>query len=187
MDLLDLNRAAIDANTALFGALTPGDLDRVTPCAGWTVRDLLRHQVDMTLKFDAGARAGEVRPRPDEDLVAAYAVASEQVTESFRAAGFLDRQAEFPGFGTRPGSSLVAAHFVDNLVHSWDLRRALGVDSTLDGELAHAAYRMALRYPDTPDVRGPGGAFAAAVDVPADAPVTDRLVALLGRTPDWQP
>ncbi|MBB5958947.1 uncharacterized protein (TIGR03086 family) [Saccharothrix tamanrassetensis] len=185
MDLLDLNRAAIDANIVLTGKLTPGDFDLVTPCTGWTVRDLLQHQVDMSLKFDAGARGGEVRAQADQDLVAAYAVASDQVTESFRANGFLDREAEFPGFGTRPGSNLVAAHFVDNLVHSWDLRRALGLDGTLDDELALAAYKMARRYPSTPDVRGPGAAFGLPVDVAEDASITDRLVGLLGRSPDW--
>jgi uncharacterized protein (TIGR03086 family) len=74
---------------------------------------------------------------------------------------------------------------VDNLVHAWDLCRAIGIDSTLDPEFATAAYRMARHYPTTPDVRGPGAAFAMPVDVPQDAPITDRLVGLLGRSPDW--
>ncbi|NUT53966.1 MAG: TIGR03086 family protein, partial [Saccharothrix sp.] len=89
------------------------------------------------------------------------------------------------GYGPRRGRDLIAAHFVDGLVHSWDLCRAIGVDSTLDDELATAAHRMALRYPTTPDVRGPGAAFALPLDVPEDAPITDRLVGLLGRSPSW--
>ncbi|WP_433267369.1 TIGR03086 family metal-binding protein [Actinosynnema sp. CS-041913] len=186
MDLLDLNRAAIDVNVRLTGKLEPAHFDLATPCAGWTVRDLLQHQVDMSLKFDAGARGGEARAQADDDLVVAYLVASDQVTESFQAAGFLDREAEFPGFGTHPGRNLVGAHFVDNLVHSWDLCRALGIDSTLDDELALAAYKMARHYPATPDVRGPGAAFGLPLDVPEDASLTDRLVGLLGRSPDWR-
>ncbi|MFI9810643.1 TIGR03086 family metal-binding protein [Saccharothrix variisporea] len=185
MDLLDLNRAAIDLNVTLYGKLEPHHYDLRTPCAGWTVRDLLQHQVDATLKFDAGARGTARAPQAGDDLVAAYVAASERVTEAFRADGVLDEPREFPGFGTRPGRDLVAAHFVDNLVHAWDLAKAVGFDATLDEEMALAAYKMARHYPSTPEVRGPGAAFGLPVDVPEDAPLTDRLVGLLGRKPDW--
>jgi hypothetical protein len=34
-------------------------------------------------------------------------------------------------------------------------------------------------------VRGPHSAFGDAIPVPDDAPVTDELVAFLGRRPNW--
>ncbi|CAL9656058.1 putative protein [Actinosynnema sp. ALI-1.44] len=186
MDLLDLNRAALDLNARLYRELEPRHFDLPTPCAGWTVRDLLRHQVDSTLKFDAAAREAHPAPPAGDDLVEAYLAAGDRVTEAFRAAGFLDKPSVFPGFGPQPGRSLVAGHFVDNLVHAWDLAKAVGFDPTLDEGMASAAFRMASRYPSTPDVRGPGAAFGLPVDVPEDAPLTDRLVGLLGREPDWR-
>jgi len=186
VDLLDLHRAAIDDHRALLARLRPADFDLATPCAGWTVRDLLRHQVEVALDYDARARDGQRRPWPDDDPVVAYSMANDLVVAAFRADGFLDRGAEFLNFGTQPGRVLVGAHFIDNLVHSWDVRRALGVDSALDDDLAHAAYRVAARYPTTPDVRGPGAPFGPPVAVAEDAPITDRLVALLGRSPDWR-
>ncbi|QFZ16256.1 TIGR03086 family metal-binding protein [Saccharothrix syringae] len=185
MDLLDLNRTALDLNLALWADLAEEHLDLATPCAGWTVYELLRHQVEGTLAFAAAARGTSPGEPASDDMRVAYRAAADEATRAFREEGFLDRPAEFPGYGPRRGKDLVGAHFVDNLVHAWDLRRALGLDGTLDAGMAEAAHRMALRYPSTPDVRGPGAAFAMPVDVPADAPITDRLVGLLGRSPNW--
>ncbi|WP_158852795.1 TIGR03086 family metal-binding protein [Saccharothrix deserti] len=185
MDLLDLNRSSLDLNLKLMADLEEAHLDMATPCAGWTVYELLRHQVDSTLAFTAFVRGTSPDDPADDDMVTAYRAATDAVTEAFRADGVLERRVEFASFGTRPGKELVAAHFVDNLVHAWDLCRAIGIDGTLDTELATAAYRMARHYPTTPNVRGPGGSFAMPVDVPEDAPITDRLVGLLGRSPNW--
>lgn len=182
MDLPELDRAALDLNAELMGRLTADQLDRSTPCEGWTVRDLLRHQVDTTLKF--GEALGTPPRDPGTDLVTAYRITADRFTGEFDVA-VLDREVEFPGFGRRQGRQVLAAHFVDNLVHAWDLARAMGEAGELPAELAEAAIRMARHYPSTPDVRGPGGAFAFPVDVPEDAPVTDRLVGLLGRSPSW--
>ncbi|MBB5807068.1 uncharacterized protein (TIGR03086 family) [Saccharothrix ecbatanensis] len=185
MDVLDLNRSALDLNLKLMADLEESHLDLPTPCAGWTVYELLRHQVEGTLAFAAAVRGTAPEPAAGEDMVDAYRVAADTATEAFGADGVLEREAEFPGYGIRSGKTLVAGHFVDTLVHVWDLCRAIGVDSTLDTELATAAFRMARHYPMTPDVRGPGAAFALPVDVPEDAPITDRLVGLLGRSPTW--
>ncbi|MGM1062444.1 TIGR03086 family metal-binding protein [Saccharothrix sp. Mg75] len=185
MDLLDLHASSIALNEELWAGVTGERLDLATPCEGWTVRELMRHQVDMALKFTAGARGTTPGEPADDDPLTAYRAASAAAAGAFREPGFLDRAAEFPGYGTRRGRDLVAAHFVDNLVHAWDLGRALGFDPALDEELVGAAVRMARHYPTTPDVRGPGGAFAMPVAVPEDAPATDRLVGLLGRSPHW--
>ncbi|MER5261467.1 TIGR03086 family metal-binding protein [Actinosynnema sp. NPDC002837] len=185
MDLLDLNRSSLDLNLKLMAELDESHLDLPTPCAGWTVYELLRHQVESTLAFTASVRGTAVDAPASDDLTVAYRVATDAVTEAFRADGVLEREAEFPNYGLRRGRELVAGHFIDNLVHAWDLSRAIGVDSTLDTELATAAYRMSRYFPTTPDVRGPGAAFAMPVAVPEDAPITDRLVGLLGRSPNW--
>ncbi|MEU5690866.1 TIGR03086 family metal-binding protein [Actinosynnema sp. NPDC020468] len=185
MDLLDIDRIALDLNVALYAELTDDEFDRPTPCAGWVVRDVLDHQVEQTLAFAAGARLGEPRAHDRANLVEEYARAADEVTAAFRADGLLDREAEFPDFGPMPGRNLVAVHFVDNLVHYWDVTRALGRAVVLDDRLAGAAHRIASRYPVTTSVRGPGSAFAMPVAVPEGAPVGDRLVGLLGRDPAW--
>ena len=50
---------------------------------------------------------------------------------------------------------------------------------------AATALKFASRWPDVPQLRGPGAPFGPRIDVPADAPPFDRLLGLLGRAPDW--
>ncbi len=188
MDVLDLHRVSVELNSELLAELSPDDLALDTPCAGWTVRDLLEHMVYTARMMDAGARDAPFRAVADEnDLVASYRIANGQFTATFEADGTLDREMEIKGYGGKHrGLDLVAVHYVDNLVHWWDLKSALGQDATLDPDLARAAYRIVSRYPTTPEFRGPQGAFAQPVDVPDDAPLTDRVIALTGRAPDWR-
>ena len=187
MDLLKLDRQALELNIDLIAGLTEEHLNMATPCAGWTVLDVLQHQVDQTLAFAEGARgrSTEVSLSMNGDPLGAYRNVAAQVTDAFHASGLLARKIEFPGYGMQRGSIVVAAHFVDNLVHAWDLAKAIGIDPTLDEEAATIALGFAVKYPNDPTVRGPGAAFGEPVPVRDDAPVTDRLVALLGRSPSW--
>jgi uncharacterized protein (TIGR03086 family) len=182
MHLLELDRRACELNLELIEGLTAEKLNMATPCVEWTVRELLQHQVDSTLSFTAGARGlptdGLAQPLGDDPL-GTYKSAVEEAWAAFDTAGLLDREVEFPGYGTQSGRTLVAAHFVDNLVHAWDLARALGRDYSLDREMADAALRVAQHYPTGI------AAFAPPVAVADDAPITDRLVARLGRSPRW--
>jgi uncharacterized protein (TIGR03086 family) len=103
------------------------------------------------------------------------------------AAGALERKMELPGLGAFPGPVAVSFHFVDYLIHGWDVAKAIGAVPEPGADLVQAALKMVSRYPDTPQVRGPGAPFAAKVAVPDDAPPLDRLVGLLGRAPSWAP
>lgn len=182
LNLLELDRRACELNVDLIGGLGEADLDLATPCAGWTVLDLLQHQVDTTVAFTAGARgvATDVTGEPvGDDPLGAYQAAVREAWAAFDTAGMLDAEWEFPGYGRQSGRVLVAAHFVDNLVHAWDLARGLGREYALEDDLAEAALRITRNYP-------PGiAAFAPPVPVGEDAAVTDRLVAQLGRSPRW--
>jgi uncharacterized protein (TIGR03086 family) len=187
MDVRALDRAALDLNVNLLSKLSEDDYAKPTPCTEWDVRALLGHLVSSNLAFEASALRAEAKPRPEGDLVAAYRTTGEQLTEAFEQEGFLERDAFFPGMGTRPGREIIAAHFVDHLVHAWDLSKAVGLDPTLPEDLATIAYKMSLKYPDTAEFRtGPHAVFAPIVQVPEDAPVTDRLVGQVGRSPDWK-
>jgi uncharacterized protein (TIGR03086 family) len=65
-------------------------------------------------------------------------------------------------------------------VHAWDLARATGQSTDLDPEVAQRGldFMSAALKPDNR-----GAAFGAAVSVPEDAPVYERLVAFAGRDP----
>ncbi len=69
---------------------------------------------------------------------------------------------------------------IDLLVHGWDIARATGQDETLpDAEVARV-YADVVELGDSLRAEGVCG---PAVEVPADAPAQDRLLAFLGRTP----
>ena len=82
--------------------------------------------------------------------------------------------------GDMPGPALAGFTTLDLLVHGWDLARATSQPTALDDTLAAHVLAFAEQA-ITPGSRAPR--IGPAVPVAADAPLTDRLVAFLGRQP----
>jgi uncharacterized protein (TIGR03086 family) len=190
MSSVDDIARAVDVFREQAAAVSPPDLDRLTPCEGWDVRALVGHVVGLYDGF-AGALHGE-----RVDLVAASAEvtdgparavddAAATMLVAWREPGALDRTL---ATNIRDMPAALATRIVigDSLLHAWDLARALGRDVTMPPDLADAQLEMMQQYYD-PATRGPGRGFALAVDWPSDAPVEERLVALSGRDPAWVP
>jgi uncharacterized protein (TIGR03086 family) len=191
MDILDLDRRALAAAGEAVAAVTADQLGGPTPCLDWTLRDLLAHMVAHNHGFAAAAR-GETVPaavwdggQVGDDPYPAYLESASLASDAFAAPGALDRQIELPGLGAFPLRIAIGFHFVDYLIHGWDVARAIGAATDPDGELTATALKFASRWPDAPETRGPGAPFGPRVDVPAGAPAFDRLLGLLGRPPDW--
>ncbi|MEK8145526.1 TIGR03086 family metal-binding protein [Streptomyces sp. M10(2022)] len=71
------------------------------------------------------------------------------------------------------------------VVHGWDLARSTGRTFRADEASLRSSEAML-----TPDDEGPpasGELFGPPVPVPQGAPLMDRVIALSGRSPDWQP
>jgi uncharacterized protein (TIGR03086 family) len=93
---------------------------------------------------------------------------------------------EFSTDVTFRGERAVGFHFLDYVVHTWDVSRALGVTVAPAPDLVTAALPVAAAVPDGPGRSRPGAAFAPRL-APADgATDLDRLLALVGRSPDWR-
>ena len=191
MDILELDRRAVQASVDIVAEVRPGDLARPTPCAGWTLADLLAHMTAQHLGFAAaaegrGADLGVWRERPAPDPVRAYAAAAERVTAAFAAEGVLDRGFVLPEVGGDapfPAVQAIGFHFIDYLVHGWDVARALGIAYDPAPDLAEAAWPIALAVPDGDYRERPGAAFAPSVPAAPGASRFDRILARLGRTP----
>lgn len=192
-DVRDLDRRAVVASAAVAERAVPGQLALPTPCAGWTVADLLAHMTVQHTGFAAAARGNgadfEVwRAAPAEDPVSAYLAASDQVIAAFSEAGVLDRQFSLPEISTEttfPAAQAISFHFVDYVVHTWDLAVSLGVQPGLDDELVAAAVPVAERVPAGEARLRPGAAFAPVLPAAAGAPALHRVLTLLGRSPEW--
>jgi uncharacterized protein (TIGR03086 family) len=78
-------------------------------------------------------------------------------------------------------------HLVDCVAHGWDVARSLDVPFEFDGEVLDAALVVSLAVPDGPARERPGASFRPGVRVSRDAEPLDRILGLLGRSPDWKP
>jgi uncharacterized protein (TIGR03086 family) len=193
-DIVALDAQAVRASVDLVEQLTPQDLARPTPCAGWTLHDLLGHMTAQHYGF-AAASGGDgdlarwrVRPLGD-DPAAAYHAAAERVLAAFAADGVLDRDFPLPEIQrglVLPARRAISFHFVDYVVHSWDLGRTLGLPVRLAPALLDAALGVAEAVPGGDARLAPGAPFAPVVAWSGRSRL-DQIVAILGRSPSWQP
>jgi hypothetical protein len=78
----------------------------------------------------------------------------------------------------------IGFHFIDYVVHGWDVAESLGVPYVLPDDVVDTALPLALLVPDGQDREAPGAPFAHAVDAPVTTNL-DRILRHLGRGPDW--
>lgn len=182
--------AAADAVDRLVAAVPADAWDRPTPCAGWTVRELVNHLTAEHLwapRLLAGAGLDEVGDAYDGDVLGADPLASWRaaVGPSLRAWATADVDGTVEvSSGPLAVGEYARQMLVDLVVHGWDLATALGLPAGADP----AAVREAAAYeePRLRAGRGIPGLFAPAVPTTSTDPL-ERLVALLGRDPAWRP
>ncbi|MFF9774279.1 TIGR03086 family metal-binding protein [Streptomyces sp. NPDC013978] len=169
-----------DTVGALVRAAAPEQFGLPTPCAEWTVRDLLDHLVWENIIWGGLAQGtpptvGHTEDHLGDDHIAAFETAAATARAAFRQPGLLDRS-----FGPAPGRRVVEQLLVELLVHGWDLATALGRDRDLEPDLARAALPVVREiYGGLP--RTAGGSVAPARSAPEHGPVLDRVAAFLGR------
>jgi uncharacterized protein (TIGR03086 family) len=195
MDIRELDRRAMDVTAGIVSLIRPGQLDNPTPCDGWLLRDLLAHIIGQYHGFALAASGKPVsveafHPRPATDLVSSYSDAAAIVTEAFAEPGVLEQEFYLPEIrdgGPYPAAAAIGFHLVDEVAHAWDLAKSIGVPIEFDQQVLKVALSASARVPNDPAFRGEGLAFAFARPAEASLPTLDRIVALLGRRPDWTP
>jgi uncharacterized protein (TIGR03086 family) len=121
------------------------------------------------------------------DFVAAYDEAADHVLASFAApgAGGTAYLPEIRDGVTVPAGMAIGFHFIDYVVHSWDVAATLGLPVEFDDEVLAAALAVAGQVPADDASRGPGRAFGPTLAPDPDRPALDRVLATLGRSPSW--
>ena len=157
------------------------DWDSPAPVDGWVARDVVRHLVEW---FPAFLESGTgitlpAGPSVDEDPVKAWQVHADAVQavldDPANAATILKN----PHIGEMPLELAISRIYTaDVFMHTWDLARATGQDEALDEEMCRTLYEGMLPMEQ---VLRSSGQFGGHVDVPADADVQTRLLALIGR------
>ena len=184
---------ALDRADAQFSRVieqvTADQLDLLTPCHGWTVRDLLQHVVGgnrvAVIALEGGSRDDVLAVFQDDlladDFLVAWRDSADDQRTAFAEADDLSALVHHP-IGDVPGAQMLGFRIGDLTLHSWDLARAIGADETLDPECAE--YVLAALLPMRDHIKevgvfgeGPSGT------VPDDAPTQLRLLDLAGRRP----
>jgi uncharacterized protein (TIGR03086 family) len=153
-----------------------------TPCAGWSVREVLNHSIGVTLKFAEFASGATDRPRPPAgDLLGAdHRVALRAAAASSKVAwASVDatRRVDL-SFGVFSTDLAAGINLFDLLAHTWDIAVATGLAVEcpdrlwLEGLEAAQAVIGAERDLDH---------YAAERPVAGSAPARVRFLAFLGR------
>ncbi|MCW2613639.1 MAG: hypothetical protein JWN08_633 [Frankiales bacterium] len=176
---LEVLQAGHGLTRALVEGLTPDDLSLPTPCRDWDVRALLVHVVAATDGLVAMLRDEPPDWGKDalgDDPPAAVRRSLEAALAAWSEPGAVDRRSQ-----QMPGMRVVDFAMGDAVAHAWDLSSALGRAADLDPALVQVVLD---RWGGEPAEEGrTWGAFGPRADVPADAPVLDRLLGELGRDP----
>src|SRR5580700_10244844 len=186
-DIVGLDARAVRASVRVVSQASVADLARPTPCADWRLAELLAHMTAQHNGF-AAAAAGDggdlvhwQTGAPVADLVGEYAAAAERVIAAFAAAVAPAGKFVLPEIRPElpfPAVEAIGFHFVDYVVHGWDVARTLGLGYDLDSYVLAAALPIAQSVPDGERRRRPGAAFAPGVAVTGGG-VLDDIVALL--------
>ncbi|WP_082135836.1 TIGR03086 family metal-binding protein [Mycobacterium sp. EPa45] len=190
------HRVAVLATVDLVNTVQPSDLPRPTPCAGWDLTDLLAHMTVQHRGFAAAARGhgGDLGNWRVESVIAdvrhdpahTYAEAAHDVLDAFSQAGIDDALFTLPEFGDNalfPGSIAMGFHFVDYVVHGWDVAASLGVDYALPADVLTAAMPLVLAVPDGEVRLLDAVPFDPAIEPVDGAGDLDRILRHLGRDP----
>jgi uncharacterized protein (TIGR03086 family) len=156
-----------------------------TPCADWSVRDLVNHVTGEHLwapHLLEGETIAQVGDRYDGDVLGDSPVAAWEGAAQASRAAWLSASPDdvvHLSFGDNPALAYGEQMLSDLLIHGWDLARGAGLDETMEP----AAVARVLGYLE-PNAKSweAAGIFAAPVQIDSAEPAS-RLLALSGRRP----
>lgn len=188
MDAKQFYREAIATASRVIEEVTPADPDRPTPDTQWTVLDLIRHMLyELAWVSDVvnGKTVGEVGDRYDGDLIGDDLVMNWQRhrtnAEEAIAAADPEDIVHLSYTDTTVDNYLMEAGS-DEAIHAWDLAQGLGREVVYDHDLAEALLAHARANEES--IRS-SGLFAPPVAVAEDTDTQTKILALYGRSPDW--
>jgi uncharacterized protein (TIGR03086 family) len=194
-DLIQCHRSVLESSVAIVGHVTALDLERPTPCSAWTLRQLLAHMIGQNYGFAAAADGnGHDRAvfadRPVSDQPAAdYAASARRVIEAFGALDLIEGSMYLPevrGGMTLPAPVAVGFHLVDCVAHGWDVAMTLGIAAEFDDSALQLALTAAEAVPPGAQTLEDQTPFRPSVPTTSSS-ILDRIIATLGRSPDWIP
>lgn len=185
---VDIVQLYIDA-LAVFGTavqdVADHEWDLPTPCSDWNVREVVAHVVlgeahlpmvleGATQSTDSDFSVDLLGPTP----ITTWRGTALKAIEAARIPGIAEREYHLD-LGDVTGHQLLSYRITDNVVHAWDVRVGIGRPTPIADE--HAEFLLEFWLPVALEM-GESNFFATPTQ-PASDSSSDRLLALLGRTP----
>ena len=161
-----------DAFDARVQAAPADSWANVSPCEGWTARDVVVH---VSNNFN-GIAGTEEKVGDHDNIVEAWNEAYARLKDRLQG----DLTVSVPGpMGPMPLAQMLGRFVsMDVLVHTFDLARAVGGDEQLDEEAVAMSYSALKPMGDM--IRRPG-VFGAATEAPEGADLQTQFLCFLGR------
>jgi uncharacterized protein (TIGR03086 family) len=187
MDQLATLEYAMDKLRRVVATLDDSQMDAVTNCEPWTVRQLASHALNNQLLWAGLVTSQEIVSMEDTMSAVPYEGDLAPIAEDVAARamamwsteGVLEAMHATP-FGELPGSAVVNFPTIDALAHSWDL--SASVSRPIEFEPQAIGSISAVVEATCTDAARAIGLIQAATEPPADATDTERLMASAGRT-----
>jgi uncharacterized protein (TIGR03086 family) len=178
--VIEMYRLAAARAVEVADGIQVDQLSSETPCVEWTEQDVLDHLVAGTVGLAVALGAEPAAP-PALATAADLDAGFQRCLAQMAVPANLELRSRSPLGFEWSGGEATAGTAMDVLVHTWDLAVATGQPPELHPEVVDACVAMFL--PMMPEAGRAAGIIGPAVEVPADAPAQDRLLASLGRTP----
>ena len=185
------NKASSHVKTVLAG-VKQEQLNAPTPCSEWEVKELINHLISGAENAQAALTGhpeqiylgtSESSYASEGNITRLSAGYDLRVSEAMQAAaspGAMEFTVPGPA-GEMTSGQFLAATFMDQLIHTWDLAKATGQDTRLDPELTKICFQMCV--PGLADMGRNLGVIGPVVSVPDDASTQDKLMGYMGRHP----
>ncbi|GAA4907588.1 maleylpyruvate isomerase family mycothiol-dependent enzyme [Tessaracoccus lubricantis] len=161
------------------------DWDGPTPVAEWRARDVLIHLMTWLpgLLNKVGVELTTVEVEGD-DVLAAWWKHTDNVQRLVEDDDQLARTVDVGQGDQTLAQVLEQLYLSDLFMHRWDLAKASGQDPEWEPEVVAG---MVEGMTPIAHVLGESGEFGNPVVLDESHPAEDRLVALIGRDPEWAP
>jgi uncharacterized protein (TIGR03086 family) len=139
MNEVQLLQRVVDETSRVIDHVSDAEMANASPCAGWSVRDVVNHIAGGATMFALSVEEGSV---PDDvlgrlmsgdnlgdDAPGAWRSAAQHAMDAFERPGALDKMVTLP-FGEVPGSVALSIAVFDVLTHAVDIASASGQQVT---------------------------------------------------------
>lgn len=185
MDARNLFKAALEQATAMIKCVENSHFRNPTPCTDWDCRTLVNHMLYELLWVPdllEGKTIAGVGSKYDGDLVGSdlhhnWHIAAHKAANAVNVAD-VSRTVHL-SYADVPAENYIKEIGGDILIHAWDVGQSLCCSLIFDTDVAQAVYDNILPRKDE---FARSGLFCTPINVPQDANIQTKLLALVGRS-----